>query len=234
MTARTVSVPWQPSYRAIPSRFPPVSLFEDVAHPDELDAVFALQALTNPRLRMETGAIDLVPHSERVAGPGSTPVMAAFTHLNPGGSRFSDGTWGVYYAAESLETAVAEVGFHAARFMAETSQLPIDIDYRSCVAELVQPLHDLRSRHWTAVHDPASYSASAQLARVYRAAGSWGLLYRSVRRPGGECAAVLRPKAVRLPVVQGAHFSLRWDGRVISDWFLKSDHHPLTPRPATQ
>ncbi|MDQ2780070.1 MAG: RES family NAD+ phosphorylase [Pseudomonadota bacterium] len=230
MTARAVAVPWQASYRAIPSRFPPVSLFEDVADPDELDAVFALQALTNPRLRMAAGAIDLVPRSERVSGSGSTPVMAAFTHLNPQGSRFSDGTWGVYYAAESLETAIAEVGFHAARFMAETAQPPIDIDYRSYVAEIVQPLHDLRSRHWAAVHEPDSYGASVLLARVYRAAQSWGLLYRSVRRSGGECAAVLRPRAIRLPVVQGAHFSLRWDGHVISDWFLKSDHHSLVVR----
>jgi len=81
-----------------------------------------LQALTHPRLRQELGEISLVPPAERVAGPGSTPVMAAFTHLNPRGSRFSDGSWGVYYAASSLDTAVAEVGFHCARFMTETQQ----------------------------------------------------------------------------------------------------------------
>ena len=31
--------------------------------------------------------------------------MAAFTHLNPEGSRFSDGSYGVYYAAHTLATA---------------------------------------------------------------------------------------------------------------------------------
>ncbi len=35
-------------------------------------------------------------------------VMAPFTHLNPKGSRFSDGSYGVYYAAKRLSTAIAE------------------------------------------------------------------------------------------------------------------------------
>ena len=225
--ARRVELAWQPSYRAVPSRFPPVSLFEDVARSDELDAVFAVQALTNPRLRLEVGELDLVPMEERVVGPGSTPIMAAFTHLNRGGSRFSDGTWGIYYAAESLETAVAEVSFHCGRFMAETRQPPIDVDYRSYVTGITQPMHDLRGRHWVAAHDPDSYAVSVPLAREYRSAGSWGFLYRSVRRPDGECVAVFRPRAVRAPVVQGAHVSLRWDGATISGWYRKSDHHPL-------
>ncbi len=54
--------------------------------------------LVNPRLRNEAGAIHLVPPEERVTGPGATWVMAPFTHFNPNGSRFSDGTYGVYYA----------------------------------------------------------------------------------------------------------------------------------------
>ncbi|WP_298232185.1 RES family NAD+ phosphorylase [uncultured Azohydromonas sp.] len=227
MIAACIEVPWRPSYRVIPSRFPPVSLFDDVASQDELDAVFAVQAYTNPRLRQELGELDLVPEGERVFGTGSTPVMAAFTYLNRGGSRFSDGTWGVYYAGESLETAIAEASFHAERFLGETRQPPIEVDYRACVAHIVQPMHDIRGEPWAPAHDPHGYAASKQLAREYRAAGSWGLLYRSVRREGGECVAVFRPKAVQIPVVQGAHVSLVWDGQAISGWYRKSDHHPL-------
>lgn len=228
MTAPCIDIPWRPTYRVIPSRFPPVSLFDDVATQDELDAVFAVQALTNPRLRQDIGEIDLVPKDERVFGPGSTPVMAAFTYLNRDGSRFSDGTWGVYYAAESLETAIAEVSFHRSRFLAETKQPPIEIDYRAYVAHIVQPLHDIRGAQWAAAHDPSSYAASIALAREYRTAGSWGLLYRSVRREGGECVTIFRPKAIQLPVTQGVHVSLIWDGNTISGWYGKSDLHPLS------
>ena len=57
--------------------------------------------MTNDRLRDEVGQIELVPPQDRIYGPGSGPIMAAFTHLNPNGSRFSDGSYGVFYAAAS-------------------------------------------------------------------------------------------------------------------------------------
>jgi len=213
---------WAPTWRLIPSRFPPVSLFERVASNAELEAVYAVQALTNPRLRQQLGQISLVAPAERVFGPGSAPVMAAFCHLNPQGSRFSDGSWGVYYGAESLDTAVAEVSYHRARFFAATREPAIEIDLRCYLADVVQPLHDLRASRWAALHQPDSYVASQQMARELRAQGAWGLAYRSVRRPGGLCAAVFRPQALALPVRQGPHVSLNWDGQRISGWYEKS------------
>lgn len=227
-TPRQVALPWRgPSVRAVPSRFPPVSLFDGVANADELEAVAAIQALTHPRLRNQIGEISLVAKGEQLLGPGSTPVMAAFTHLNRAGSRFSDGSWGVYYAGESLDTAAAEVAFHAARFLAETNQPAIELDYRSYHARLVEPLHDLRGPAWRHVHAPADYAPSQALARTLREAGSWGLLYRSVRRAGGECIAVLRPRAVKLPVTQGEHLTLHWDGSAITGWYRKSEPRPM-------
>jgi hypothetical protein len=104
----------------VPSRFPPVGLFDRVARPEDLQAVFDLEAMTNDRVRDETGQISLVPAEERISGPGTTPVMAAFTHLNPEGSRFSDGSFGVYYCAQELDTALAEVRYHQARFLRRT------------------------------------------------------------------------------------------------------------------
>lgn len=77
------------------------------------------------------------------------------------------------------------------------------------------------------MHSADSHAASVALARELRAAGSWGLLYRSVRREGGECVAVFRPRAVQLPVVQGAHVSLVWDGARIAGWYGKSAWQPV-------
>ena len=108
-TARALplqAVSWQPCHRLIASRFPTVGLYDEIASPDDLEVVFAIEALTNPRMRQELQQISLVPPADRVTGPGATLIMTAFTHLNPLGSRFSDGSWGVYYAAESLDTAV--------------------------------------------------------------------------------------------------------------------------------
>ena len=124
------AVAWLPCHRLIASRFPTVGLYDQVAAPEDLDVVFAIEALTNPRMRQELGQLSLVAPADRIAGPGATLVMAAFTHLNPLGSRFSDGSWGVYYAADTLETAVAEVSHHRALFLARTAEAAIDVDLR--------------------------------------------------------------------------------------------------------
>ncbi|MFG6417212.1 RES family NAD+ phosphorylase [Roseateles sp. DC23W] len=226
MTGLTAIAPqWNPTYRLVPSRFPPISLFEAVASPEDFDAIFAVQALVNPRVRQQVGQIDLVPKADRVFGAGSSPIMAAFCHLNPEGSRFADGTWGVYYGAQSLETAVAEVSYHRAKFLAATDQLPIDVDLRCYVATVQTPLVDVRSV--TDVHEPDSYAASRELAKEQRTAGAAGLLYNSVRDPGRECVAVFRPNAIKVPVTQGPHVTLSWDGQRIRGWYRKSDAHDL-------
>lgn len=222
MTSKTVQLGWNPCYRLIPSRFPPVSLFDRVASSDELDIVFALHERTNSRVRQELGEISLVPPEDRVFGPGSTPVMAAFCHLNADGSRFSDGTWGVYYGASSLEVAVAEVSFHTERFMGYTNQPAIDVDMRCYVGTVTAELHDLRGPRWKHVHDPDSYAASQGLAKTLRMYGSNGVVFKSVRHPGGECVGLFKPKAVKVPVIQGPHVTLQWDGQAVKSWYRKS------------
>jgi len=211
-------VAWRPSYRLVASRFPPVSVFDRVADPADLEAVYEIEAMTNPRVRQDAGNLNLVPPRERVTGLGSTPIMAAFTHLNPDGSRFSDGSFGVYYCAREEETAIRESIYHTARFLAYSDEPPIDVEKRLYCTELRANLHDIRSGHhvkpgW---YDPHSYAASQPLGITLRHAGSSGIVYRSVRHPPGQCAAVFRPRSLIPPARQTKHFGLRWDGTRIT------------------
>lgn len=227
-TPESTPIDWQDSCRLVPSRFPPVSLFESVADPADLEVVFAIEALGNPRLRDAVGELSLVPLEERISGPGCSAIMAAFTHLNPEGSRFSDGSFGVYYAAARLETAIAEVSHHRARFLARTQEPPIEVDMRCYRVTLSAQLHELRGRRdgrFLSVYDPDSYAASQSLARQLRATGSAGLCYDSVREPGGQCVALFTPRAAVPPARQAEHVSLHWNGQRMSDWYLKSEHH---------
>ena len=219
---------WRPSYRLIPSRYPTVGLYDGIADPADLDVVFAIEALTNPRIRDEIGELRLVPPEERISGAGSSVVMAAFTHLNREGSRFSAGDYGVYYAAHTLETALAEVSHHRAVFLARTEEPAIDVDMRVITANLDAPLHDLRAlgQPGAALFDPERYAAPQALGRQLREAGSWGVLFASVRHSGGLCVGVLRPKALR-HARSGAHIALHWDGRRITHWFEKRGPHAL-------
>lgn len=215
---------WAPSYRLVPSRFPPVSLFDRVARPEDLEIVYAAEALTNDRLRDEAGDLRLVPPEERVWGPGTTPIMAAFTHLNPEGSRFSDGSYGVYYAAKDMATAIAESAFHRARFLARTLEPAGEIDMRSYLADIRGDLVDLRGygRKKLDLMSPDSYAASKPFGRSHREKGANGIVYDSVRREGGQCVAVFRPKLMT-PCKQGPHICFVWDGAVIAGWYEKSD-----------
>lgn len=203
-------VRWQRAYRIVSSRFPPVGVYDRIADPADLDALHAIEALTNPRLRQELGELSMVPPARRISGPGSTPVMAAFTHPNPEGSRFSDGSYGVFYAAHAVATAIEETVHHRERFLAATREPPIELQMRCYRTAISAMLHDVRG-HWPKVHDPHDYSAGQALGKRLRAAGSNGIVFDSVRDPGGQCVAAFYPDVVA-PCVQAGHYLYRWNG----------------------
>lgn len=207
-------VRWTQAFRIVPSRFPPIGVYDRIADPADMEALFAIEALTNPRLREEADALKLVPASRRISGPGSTPVMAAFTHLNPEGSRFSDGSWGVFYAAHNVATAIEETVYHRERFFALTAEPPCEIQMRCYRTSLDSKLHDLRGG-WPAEQSPDSYVASIALARELRNEGSHGIVFHSARHAGGECIAAFFPDVVA-PCVQAKHLVYRWDGQRIA------------------
>lgn len=214
-------VRWQATYRIIPSRYPPISVFERVAPREDWDALYALESLTNPRLREEAGNISMVPSSRRVNGPNASIVMAPFTHVSKERrTRFSDGTFGIYYAGHAFETALREVAFHMANFHSATKDPPTKIDFRTYKGAIDKVLHDIRGPGFEALLSPdmAEYTKPQRLARALRESGSNGIVYPSVRHPGGECIAAFWPDVVTLPV-QANHIEMTWDGTRISDWF---------------
>jgi RES domain len=215
-------ISWKPCYRIVPSRFPPVHLFARVSDSADLDAVQAVESLTNPRLRMQLGGPSPLPAADCVYGPGTAPIMAAFCHLNPCGSRFSDGSFGVYYAANQLETAVAETVYHRENFMRATLQPRIELDMRVYLTDLQSALHDLRGLElqYVAVYDRDDYSAGQALARELRGIGTRGVVYGSVRDSAGECVAAMRPKDLS-NCRQAQHLCYVWDGARIAQVYEK-------------
>src|SRR3546814_19828612 len=78
--------------------------------------------------------------------------MAAFTHLNPEGSRFTDGSFGVFYAGLKLDNAIADTRHHRARFVAATDEPAQEIDLRVYAVDLeagLNALHSLADSHAT-------------------------------------------------------------------------------------
>ena len=209
-------------FRMVASKFPPIKLFEDIAEPEDLDILYELEARTNRRHRQEIGDLNLVPRGDRVVGPGSSPLMAPFTHVGRE-SRFSDGSYGVYYAGLDLQTAIKETVFHREKFLASTKEGPQEIDMRSYITSVLSPLNDIRdktNKHYVRMHNPDDYSSSQTFAKQLRVESSNGIFYRSVRHDGGECVAIFRPAALNIPT-QGKHYTYVWDGEAVSDVYEK-------------
>ena len=221
---RRVAVDWRGAWRIIPSRFPAHGVYDRIAEPADLDALYALEAMTNDRLRDELGELELVPRARRVTGPGTQTVMAAFTHLNPDGSRFSDGSYGVFYAGRERATAIAETRHHHGRFLAATGEAAMHLPMRLYHVHIDSRLHDLRQPGVAdqRVHDPDSYAVSRHLGAELRRQGSHGVAYRSVRNPGGQCAGLFKPRAAR-NCVHAAYLLYAWDGSRFSDVYQQTD-----------
>ena len=201
------------TYRLIPSHFPPIALFENLLDANELEAAYALESLTNDRLQDQAGNIALVAPEDRVTGPGTTAIMAAFTHTGIA-SRFTDGRFGVYYAGLSLETAHAESRFSRGRFLQAANEPPQVLTMRCYTCEVHTQLVHVRAD--AQGHNPDSFVYAQAIGRQLKAQNEMGILYQSVRHPGGECIAALRPKALTPPAIQAGHYQFYWDGNSIA------------------
>jgi hypothetical protein len=205
------------AYRLVNSKFPPIALFEDVADADEFEVLYQIQALTNPRLQNEVGHLELIPRGEIPFGiPGCSYATAPFTHVNPAGSRFSDGSFGVLYLAGSMETALAEVQHHQSLYWSKVQSLNYErFVFRGLSCSFVDAaMKDAASIPMTdPIYAPHDYAHSHGLGRAVKDAGGPGLRYNSVRAHGSYCWALMTPRLVS-SIIQTAHYEMIWNGQI--------------------
>jgi hypothetical protein len=197
--------------RLVPSRYPAVGILDRVANPEDLPFIFELESWTNDRISDELGILHRIPPDEWVTGrPMASVIMAAFCHPRPGGGRFNSEDRGAWYAGTAVETAHAESIYHRTKELAEIGVFETRVEMRLYHADFRADFEDVRGIK--NVHDPDSYAASQKFARELMERGANGVIYRSVRRKGGECMACFRPALVG-NVRIAAHFEYRWHGR---------------------
>ena len=202
--------------RLLPSRFADVEdsvlapLAENDAH---LRDLFDLDNATNARLRTQNGGAAGISVDELVFGvPNFRIINAAYTYAHPQGSRFNDSRRGAWYCAFDADTALAEVIFHKTVEYAEINRFDDSVQYQCMLADFTAAFHDLRGQpRYDACLAPDSYVDSQTLAERLLDGGSLGVLYPSVRRPGGTNLACFRPALVG-NVRKGAVYRLTWRG----------------------
>ena len=207
-------IAWSPSWRIIPSRFPPIDLFERVAPPEDWAILNEVETLTNDRVRLEEGTVALVRLEDRLSGPGSSLIMAPFSHPDPNGDQFSDGTFGVSYAHQSFEAALARAIRNREEFLRRTKQAPISLQMRVLNTDLSGMFHDLRGK---AANDIADVSAARGLCRTLRAEGSHGIIYEDPDPSVGITIVALRPTPLK-NCRQERHIGVKWDGDRITQY----------------
>lgn len=162
---------------------------------DEQDALEALLESSKPPYPKGSGALDYLL---------ATPFR--YVPEKPG-SRFRGvNDPGVFYGAESVRTASAELGYWRWKFLMDAVDLeqlgPVahtafSADVRTLAIDLRKPPLRADEAWWT---HPVDYTRTQSLARVARASGVGGIVYRSVRDPRPAwCMALLEPSAFTRP-----------------------------------
>ncbi|MCE9688117.1 RES family NAD+ phosphorylase [Shewanella sp. AS16] len=209
----------QKCYRVVPSRYPTINLFEDVANEDELEAVWAIEAMTNSRLNEQAGDLNRVPKADWLTGlPGCNAVMAAFTHINPEGARFTTRDFGGYYCAPLLDTSVKETVYHQERLLGYTDEPPQKIQMRVLVAVFDALLLDITGPDFqeSLLYNGTSYAYSQVFANEHKLRDVDGIRYLSVRHPGHDCYVLYRPRLVT-QILQSKHLEYHWNGNAITN-----------------
>ena len=144
------------------------------------------------------------------------------------GSRFRAPTDpGVFYGAESVETAGAELGYWRWKFLNDAPDLeriePVAhtafrVAIATSVVDLQRPPFAADLAVWQHKTD---YAPTQQFARVAREADVGGILYRSVRAPNPSwCLALLTPTGFASPKPHEEK----------QTWFLAVTRHEVTLR----
>jgi len=192
---------------------PPV--LERLVSADDAAALAEIEGATSQRLLAEQHGAEGIGRDEFLHGvPYANFVNAAFAYWKPREPNRFNATRGAWYAALDVETCIREVAWHMAEFLARSGELKGIVDYAEMFASMAGEFVDLRQspRHPCLDPDPpAGYPIGNAVADAARAQGLNGIIYPSVRRPGGTCIVALRPHAVQ-SVAPGAVYRLAWSG----------------------
>jgi RES domain-containing protein len=144
---------------------------------------------------------------------GQSHINAAFAYTRPTGNRFNAGDRGAWYCAWHVLTSAAEVGFHRTRELAYIGRFEDEARYVELLADFIGDFPDLRGQAHPALDpDPGvGYPAGQTLAAELRGEGHRGLIYPSVRHPGGRCFVAFDPGIIQ-NVRPGASWTLAWRG----------------------
>jgi hypothetical protein len=195
-------------HRLIPSRFPPVPLYERLGSPEIQAAAAAFEALTNPRLR----ALD------RLAQEGAATTqsngaqnwnMAPFEYPNPEGTTFLSPAFKVLDLVEGLLPALVVAVLRREEFLGGSQEAAIDVEMRTLVHPVKGRFVDL-----TGVPFEGDQAKRWKLGAELYNSEVQGIVFHRPDLAGARAVSVFDQNALGR-AVQSDHFRFVWNGEGI-------------------
>lgn len=206
----------------IPSRFPPISLFQRIAEGND-DAVAAIESITNPRLAEKRRLMATKPFLDEKTPSLQNWNHAPFAYPNPEGSHFFGPTVPCLELSADIQTALAVSVSKRRTFLQRTGQGRLNLDLRVLSRTVKGRFVD--GREW-----PVGQSTGERwkLGEAVMERGADGLLFRSNERPAGDRIAILNG-GVLGTAIQGDHYRYVWDGERFSSLYSFNDGKEIDP-----
>jgi len=203
-------VPWKgETFRLIPSRFPPVSVYEGLVANDRMDALVDIENLTNPRLQSQARIASMENKDPKTSARLQNWNLAPFAYGHPEGSTFFDVDRPCLEVAADRQTALAISVAKRQRFLACTSEGPIGLDMRMFKTPLSGRFVDLRHLSAEKVRDSGRDFGKSIEADVD------GVLFHPIERPSATAISVLNGSVLE-QTLQAVHYRYQWNGERIS------------------
>lgn len=208
-------------YRLIPSRFPPISIYEGLVANDRIPSLVEIEDLTNPRLRAahRVNDIEAAQQPDRLQNWNHAP----FAYSNPEGSLFFGSDRPCLELAADKQTALAVSISRRERFLARTNEPAVGLDMRLLCHPVSGVFVDLRPLGSKLDNDQRRALGEGVSGDVD------GVVYFAAERPNGFCVAVLKGSALGRSV-QASHYRYVWNGvRMQSLYAFDEAGRKLTP-----
>jgi hypothetical protein len=197
------------TFRLIPSRFPPVAVYDGLVANDRVVDLVEVENLTNPRLQAEARISALAGEDPKTSARLQNWNLAPFAYGNPEGSLFFDEVRSCLEVATDRQTALAISVAKRQVFLGRTSEPPIGLDMRMFNTPVEGRFVDLRSV------DTAEIVSRAREFGASLPDDVDGILYRPIERPSATAISIVSGKVLG-KTLQSAHYRYLWNGEFIS------------------
>jgi hypothetical protein len=199
----------QKFHNLIPSRFPPVAVYQRIAGGRD-DIFTAIEEMTNPRVREKERLTRCLAPVDQDDPRFKNWNHAPFVYPNPEGSRFYAADRNVVELADDLQTALAISIGRRAEFLRRTAEPSTYLEMR----QIVRPVRGnyLDATDWDGMEDR---KRRLELGKHVADRGLDGLVFRPAERRSSRCIVVLKAECLGKPD-QADHFKYLWNGQCIN------------------